>query len=80
MLHVPRFGADYAPVIVEGVVEAQLREGPAHYPGTAMPGEIGNFVLSGHRTTYGRSFNQLHELRPGDPLSSRSPTATTCTG
>jgi sortase A len=68
VLHVPRFGAGYAPVIVEGVGEAQLQEGPGHYPGTAMPGEIGNFVVSGHRTTYGKPFNQLDELRPGDPI------------
>lgn len=67
-LHIPRLGADYAPVIVEGVGEAQLQEGPGHYPGTAMPGEIGNFVVSGHRTTYGKPFNELDELRPGDPV------------
>jgi sortase A len=68
VLHVPRFGADYAPVIVEGAGEAQLQEGPGHYPGTAMPGEIGNFVISGHRTTYGKPFNELDELRPVDPI------------
>ncbi|WP_157734902.1 class E sortase [Pseudofrankia inefficax] len=67
-LHIPRLGAGYAPVIVEGVGEAQLQEGPGHYPGTAMPGEIGNFVVSGHRTTYGKPFNELDELRPGDPV------------
>jgi sortase A len=67
-LHIPRLGADYAPVIVEGVGEAQLQEGPGHYPGTAMPGEMGNFVVSGHRTTYGKPFNELDELRPGDPV------------
>jgi sortase A len=67
-LHIPRLGAGYAPVIVEGVGEAQLQEGPGHYPGTAMPGEIGNFVVSGHRTTYGKPFNELDELQPGDPV------------
>ncbi|MBL7499605.1 class E sortase [Frankia sp. CNm7] len=68
MLRIPRFGADYAPVIVEGVDEDHLRKGPGHYPGTAMPGEIGNFVVSGHRTTYGKPFNRLDELRAGDPI------------
>jgi len=68
VLHIPRLGNDYAPVVVEGVGEPQLEEGPGHYPGTAMPGEIGNFVVSGHRTTYGKPFNRLDELRPGDPI------------
>ena len=42
--------------------------GPGHYPGTAMPGEIGNFVLSGHRTTYAAPFNRIDELRRGDDI------------
>jgi sortase A len=33
-----------------------------------MPGETGNFVVSGHRTTYGKPFNRLDEMRPGDPV------------
>jgi sortase A len=53
---------------VEGVDAAKLRQGPGHYPGTAMPGEIGNFVLSGHRTTYSAPFNRIDELRRGDDI------------
>lgn len=68
VLRIPRFGADYAPVVVEGNSEAELRNGPGHYPGTAMPGEVGNFVVSGHRTTYGKPFSRLDEMRPGDPI------------
>jgi len=54
--------------VVEGVGEADLRRGPGHYPGTAMPGEIGNIVLSGHRTTYGAPFARLDRLVRGDPI------------
>jgi sortase A len=68
VLRIPRFGADYAPVVVEGNSEAELRNGPGHYPDTAMPGEVGNFVVSGHRTTYGKPFSRLDEMRPGDPI------------
>jgi sortase A len=68
LLYVPRFGPGYQEVIVEGVREQDLQKGPGHYPGTAMPGQIGNFVVSGHRTTYGAPFNHLDELRPGDPI------------
>ena len=67
-LHVPRFGADYAKVVVEGVATEDLKQGPGHYPGTALPGALGNVVLSGHRTTYGQPFNRLDELSPGDAV------------
>ena len=33
-----------------------------------MPGEIGNVVVAGHRTTYTRPFYDLDLLQPGDPL------------
>jgi sortase A len=36
--------------------------------GTAMPGQAGNVVIAGHRTTYGAPFNNLNELAPGDPI------------
>ncbi len=68
VLHIPRFGSGYAPVVVNGVSDSALRQGPGHYPGTAWPGEVGNFVVSGHRTTYGHPFNRLDELRVGEPV------------
>ncbi|MEV8634771.1 class E sortase [Streptosporangium sp. NPDC051023] len=68
LLRIPRLGDDYEYAVVEGVGWEQLRMGPGHYPGTALPGEIGNFVLSGHRTTYAAPFNRLGELRQGDEI------------
>jgi sortase A len=68
MIRIPRFGPHYHYVIVEGVSAADLRKGPGHYPGTALPGQIGNFVVSGHRTTYLAPFNRIGELRPGDRI------------
>jgi sortase A len=68
ILRIPRLGANYSKVIVEGVATADLKKGPGHYPGTALPGQVGNFVVSGHRTTYGAPFNRLDEVRPGDPI------------
>jgi sortase A len=68
ILRIPRFGKNYEQVIVEGVESADLAKGPGHYPGSAMPGQIGNFVVSGHRTTHGAPFNRLDELRPGDAV------------
>ena len=72
VLRLPRLGEDYEQVVVEGVSPDDLRRGPGHYPGTAMPGEVGNVVISGHRTTYGAPFADLDRLRPGDELLLRS--------
>ena len=68
ILYLPRLGAHYAKVIVEGVQVADLRKGPGHYPGSALPGQVGNFVVSGHRTTYGAPFGSLNRLRVHDPI------------
>ncbi|RKS79247.1 sortase A [Actinomadura pelletieri DSM 43383] len=67
-IRIPRFGKDYNYVIIEGVDRKDLRKGPGHYPGTALPGQIGNFVVSGHRTTYSAPFNRLGELDRGDKI------------
>ena len=67
-VYAPRLGRDWSWVVVEGVSPADLQKGPGHYPGTALPGEIGNTVISGHRTTYGAPFNDLLDLRDGDAV------------
>lgn len=65
VLHVPAL-ADYDPwVVVEGTSVADLKDGPGHILGTALPGEVGNVVLSGHRTTYGAPFARFGDLQPG---------------
>jgi sortase A len=68
MIRIPKLGSKYRYVVVEGVQPSDLRKGPGHYPGTAMPGEVGNFVVSGHRTTYSAPFNRIGELRRGDRI------------
>jgi sortase A len=66
VLRVPRLGAGYSRVVVEGVDHDDLQKGPGHYPKTALPGQVGNTVLSGHRTTYGAPFSNFDRLRAGD--------------
>jgi sortase A len=68
LIRIPMLGKSFHYVVIEGVSIADLRKGPGHYPGTAMPGQIGNFVISGHRTTYLAPFNKLGELRGGDKI------------
>jgi len=67
-LWIPRFGSSWSEVVVEGVGVEDLKKGPGHYPGTALPGRLGNTVLSGHRTTYQAPFNRADALRPGDAV------------
>ncbi len=53
-------------VVFEGVGRQTLKEGPGHMPWTPVPGQPGNAVISGHRTTYGRPFYDLDLLELGD--------------
>jgi sortase A len=66
LLSIPKIGILDA--IVEGVGEAQLEQGPGHYPGTSLPGEVGNVGIAGHRTTYAHPFYNLDELAAGDNI------------
>ena len=68
VLYVPRLGADYRQVVLEGTADAQLSQGPGHYVGTALPGEQGNLAIAGHRVGKGSPFLELDTLRPGDPI------------
>lgn len=65
-LAIPAIGLDQP--FFEGVSLTAINRGPSHWPGTAMPGEIGNAVVAGHRTTYTRPFWDLQALQPGDEL------------
>ena len=70
VLYVPRWGFDYERPISQGVGKTRVLDplGIGHYPGTAMPGEIGNFAIAGHRVTYGKPFNGVADLIVGDPI------------
>lgn len=54
--------------VVEGVRTLDLRNGAGHMPDTALPGQPGNAVISGHRTTWGQPFHALDALDPGDRI------------
>lgn len=56
------------------VTEATLRQGPGHYPSTAMLGADGNVGVAGHRTTHGAPFWALDDLEVGDEVHLASPT------
>lgn len=70
-LEIPSLGVDT--IVVEGTTLSALRAGAGHYPETPLPGERGNVAIAGHRTTYGRPFNQIDELVPGDKVILTTP-------
>jgi len=63
---IPSIGVDV--VMVEGTGKGDLREGPGHWPETPFPGQGGNFVVSGHRTTYGAPFLKINKVQVGDEI------------
>ena len=53
-------------VVVEGVAPNDIEYAPGHYPGTAMPGEVGNFAVAGHRIP--PLFWNLQDVHPRDEI------------
>ena len=62
-------------MVVEGTSLAALQAGAGHYETTPFPCEQGNVGIAGHRTTYGRPFNKINEMRPGDTVDLVTPFA-----
>jgi sortase A len=54
--------------LLEGVTLGVLDEAPGHWPGTAMPGHLGNVVVAGHRTVFDHPFHDIDQLRKGDEV------------
>lgn len=63
---IPSVGVDAE--LHDGIRLTTLDRGPGHWPGTAMPGQIGNVVVAGHRTSHGAEFRHLDALAPGDEV------------
>jgi len=63
-IRAPSIGMD-EPVLA-GIDISVLNRGVGHWAGTALPGEEGNVVLGGHRTTWTHPFREIDELVPGD--------------
>ena len=74
VISVPRWGPDYEVPIAQGTTRRDVLDvlGTGHYEGTAMPGEVGNFSVAGHRVTYGKPFNRVEELEDGDAVIVRT--------
>ena len=74
-LTIPKIGIEDL-VVYEGVDVQTLKKGPGHMATTPLPGQVGNAVISGHRTTYGRPFFDFDLLETGDAIEVESTTGT----
>ncbi|HZJ50158.1 MAG TPA: class E sortase [Actinomycetota bacterium] len=54
-----------------GVVDEVVENGPGHWPGTPNPGNAGNSVFAGHRTTFTAPFADLNLLQPGNRITTK---------
>jgi len=63
-MEVPRLGLKA--IFVQGDSPRILRHAVGHISDTALPGEPGNVVLTGHRDTF---FRPLRNIQPGDAIA-----------
>jgi sortase A len=63
-LEIPRLGL--SAIVKEGTDSRTLLIAVGHVLGTALPGEHGNVVVSGHRDSF---FRDLREIRTGDDVT-----------
>ena len=56
-------------IVMEGVGPVELNGGPGHFPGSVLPGEAGNAILSAHRD---RHFRRLGELGIGSHIRTQT--------
>ena len=75
LLTIPRLGSRWVQPVVAGSADGgraigarDLARGVVHYPGTALPGQVGNFAVAGHRATNGEPFADLDRLDRGDEV------------
>ena len=65
-IEIPKIGVVKS--MFEGITLTTLDHGPGHWPGTAMPGQLGNVVIAGHRVSHDKPFRHLDQLGSGDDV------------
>ena len=74
-MRIPRFGDDYNVAIAGGTTRSGTLDhiGIGLYTQSKMPGEVGNFSMAGHRTTWGFPFNKIDKLKLNDAIVVETP-------
>jgi sortase A len=65
-MEIPAIGLRHR--IFQGVTLHNIDLGPSLWTGSALPGQMGNTVFAGHRTTNDQPFRRIDELAPGDQV------------
>src|SRR5688500_3098228 len=73
-IHIPKIGL--VQPIYEGVNLTAIDKAPGHWPGSAVPGPLGNSVFAGHRVTHSHLFRRINEMVAGDEIIFKMPNGT----
>ena len=65
-IEIPAIGLTHR--IYQGVTLNNIDRGPSLWTGSAMPGQMGNTVFAGHRTTLDEPFRHIDQLVAGDKV------------
>lgn len=65
-IEIPKLGV--TEYMFEGIELSVLDQGPGHWPDTAMPGQVGNMVIAGHRVSHTHPFLHINNLGVGDEV------------
>ena len=65
-IRIPKIGLVHP--VFEGVTLTVIDHGPGHWPGSAVPGQLGNAVFAGHRVTHSHPFRNADKLVAGDEI------------
>ncbi len=65
-IEIPKLGV--TEYMFEGIELSVLDKGPGHWPDTAMPGQVGNMVIAGHRVSHTHPFLHINDLGVGDEV------------
>lgn len=69
ILRVPRLGGPtWSKPVLEGTGLDVLAQGLGHYTSTALPGQVGNLAIAGHRAGHGNPLIDIDAIRDGDVL------------
>lgn len=76
ILRVPRLGGPaWSRPVLQGTASDVLAQGIGHYVDTALPGQVGNAALAGHRAGHGNPLIDIDAIRPGDVIVVETATA-----
>jgi sortase A len=65
-MEIPAIGMKHR--LFQGVTLHNIDRGPSHWTGSALPGEMGNTVVAGHRSTETEPFRRIDAQVPGDQV------------